>query len=78
LKESRENDEHPARLAPVTAIAMTRRMIDHSDLRPIGHNPQWQTVGVREQNCNQCGQKIAKEWLTPNLSVSNTSKKSDG
>lgn len=33
LKESRENDEQPARLAPVTAIAMTRRMIDHSDLR---------------------------------------------
>ena len=33
LKESRENDEQPARLAPATAIAMTRRMIDHSDLR---------------------------------------------
>ena len=33
LKESRENDEQPARLAPVTAIATTRRMIDHSDLR---------------------------------------------
>jgi hypothetical protein len=33
LKESRENDEHPARLAPVMAIAMTRRMMDHSDLR---------------------------------------------
>jgi hypothetical protein len=27
LKESRENEEHPARLAPATAIAMTRRMI---------------------------------------------------
>ena len=33
LKESRENDEQAARLAPVTAIAMTRRMIVHSDLR---------------------------------------------
>ena len=33
LKESRENDEHPARLAPVTAIAIIRRMIGHSDLR---------------------------------------------
>ena len=33
LKESRENDEQPARHAPVTAIAMTRRMMDHSDLR---------------------------------------------
>jgi hypothetical protein len=33
LKESRESDEQPARLAPVTAIATTRRMIDHSDLR---------------------------------------------
>ena len=33
LKESSEKDEHPARLAPATAIAMTRRMIDHSDLR---------------------------------------------
>jgi hypothetical protein len=33
LKESKESDEQPARLAPVTAIAMIRRMIDHSDLR---------------------------------------------
>ena len=33
LKESSENEEQPARLAPATAIAMTRRMIDHSDLR---------------------------------------------
>jgi hypothetical protein len=33
LKESSENEEQPARLAPVTAIAMIRRMIDHSDLR---------------------------------------------
>jgi hypothetical protein len=33
LKESKESDEQPARLAPVTAIAMTRRMMDHSDLR---------------------------------------------
>ena len=27
LKESMENEEQPARLAPATAIAMTRRMI---------------------------------------------------
>ena len=33
LKESKESDEQPARLAPVTAIAMIRRMSDHSDLR---------------------------------------------
>ena len=33
LKESRESDEQPARLAPATAIATTRSMIDHSDLR---------------------------------------------
>lgn len=33
LKESKESDEQPVRLAPVTAIAMIRRMIDHSDLR---------------------------------------------
>lgn len=33
LKESRESDEQPARPAPATAIAMIRRMIDHSDLR---------------------------------------------
>jgi hypothetical protein len=33
LKESRESDEQPARLAPVTAIATTRRMIVYSDLR---------------------------------------------
>jgi hypothetical protein len=33
LKESTESDEQPARLAPVTAIATTRRMIVHSDLR---------------------------------------------
>jgi len=42
LKESSENDEQPARLAPVTAIATTRRMIDHSDLR------QSATVPYRE------------------------------
>jgi hypothetical protein len=33
LKESRESDEQPARPTPATAIAMIRRMIDHSDLR---------------------------------------------
>ena len=33
LKESSEKDEQPARPAPVTAIAMTRRMTNHSDLR---------------------------------------------
>ena len=33
LKESKESDEQPVRLAPVTAIAMIRRMIENSDLR---------------------------------------------
>jgi hypothetical protein len=56
LKESRENDEQPAMLAPVTAIAMTRRMIDHSELAAIRHNPQWRTIGAQEQSCNQSGQ----------------------
>jgi hypothetical protein len=30
LKASQENEEQPARLAPATAIAMTRRMINPS------------------------------------------------
>ena len=54
LKESR--DEHPARLAPVTAIAMTRRMIDHSDLRQSATIPNGRTIGAQEQSCNQSGQ----------------------
>jgi hypothetical protein len=39
LKESKESDEQPPRLAPVTAIAMIRRMIDHSDLRQSATTP---------------------------------------
>jgi hypothetical protein len=38
LKESRENEEQPARKIPVRAIAITRRMIDHSTVA-IRHNP---------------------------------------
>ena len=30
FRESSENEEHPARLIPATAIAITRRMINHS------------------------------------------------
>jgi hypothetical protein len=56
LKESRESDEQPARLAPVTAIAMTRRMIDHSDLRQSATIPNGRTIGALEQSCNQSGQ----------------------
>jgi hypothetical protein len=37
FQESKENEEHPARLAPATAIAMTRRMINHSN---CGEQPQ--------------------------------------
>ena len=67
LKESRENDEQPARPAPATAIAMTRRMINHSDLRQSATIPM-ATIGVREQSCNRSG-KIVKGWLTPSISV---------
>jgi hypothetical protein len=56
LKESRENDEQPARLAPVTAIAMIRRMIDRPELAAIRRNPQSRTIGAQEQSCNQSGQ----------------------
>jgi len=49
--ESRENEEHPARLAPATAIAMTRRMINHSTVANR-HNPQSPTIRAREQGCN--------------------------
>ena len=45
LKESRENEEHPAKLAPATAIAMTRRMINHSTAAN-SHNPQLPTIGA--------------------------------
>jgi hypothetical protein len=52
LKESNERDEHPARLAPATAIAMARRMTDHSDLRQSATS---RTIGAREQSCNRVG-----------------------
>ena len=45
LKESKENEEHPARLAPATAIAITRRIINHSTAANR-HNPQAGTIGV--------------------------------
>jgi hypothetical protein len=38
-----ENEEHPAKLAPATAIAMTRRMINHSTAAN-SHNPQSPTI----------------------------------
>ena len=38
LKESNENDEQPARLIPLKAIAITRRMTGHSTVA-IRHNP---------------------------------------
>lgn len=38
LKAS-ENEEHPPRLIPVTAIAMTRRMIDHPDCGVLPQSP---------------------------------------
>ena len=40
FNQSNENEEHPARLAPVTAIATARRMIEHSDWRQDRHNPE--------------------------------------
>lgn len=39
FSESKEKEEHPARLAPATAIAMTRRMINHSTAAN-SHNPR--------------------------------------
>jgi len=44
FSESKENEEHPARLAPTTAIAMARRMINHSTAAN-SHNPQ-PTIGA--------------------------------
>jgi hypothetical protein len=41
FNESRENDEQPARLSPVAAIAITRRMINHSTAAN-SHNPRLQ------------------------------------
>jgi len=55
LKESRENEEHPARLAPATAIAMTRRIINHSTAAN-SHNPQSPTIGAWERGRNCVGQ----------------------
>ena len=55
LKESRENELQPARLSPATAIAMTRRMINHS-IAANRRNPQRQTIGVSEQSCNRARQ----------------------
>ena len=52
LKESSEKDEHPARLAQATAIAMTRRMIDHSDVR---QSATWATIRAQEQSCTRVG-----------------------
>jgi hypothetical protein len=46
LRESSENEEHPARLIPVTAIAMTRRMINHSTAAN-SHNPHADHKSVR-------------------------------
>jgi len=59
LKESRENEAHPARLIPVTEIAMTRMMtrrITATLIAASRHNPQWQTIEVPEQGCNRAAQ----------------------
>ena len=47
FRESSENEEHPARLIPATAIAMTRRMINHSTAAN-SHNPHpdHKSVGI--------------------------------
>jgi hypothetical protein len=55
LKAS-ENEEHPARLIPVTAMAMTRRMIDHPDCGALPQSPLWGTIGPPEHDCNHAGQ----------------------
>ena len=49
LKESNERDEHPARLAPATAIAMARRMTGHSDLRQSATRPDHRWTGTELQ-----------------------------
>jgi hypothetical protein len=48
FRESSENEEHPARLIPVTAIAMTRRMINHSTAAN-SHNPHADHKSVRTE-----------------------------
>jgi hypothetical protein len=55
LSESKENEEQPARLAPATAIAMTRRMI-HPPL-DCGQLPQspGPTIRVSGQRRNRAG-----------------------
>jgi hypothetical protein len=58
LKESNENEENeeqPARLIPVTAIAMTRRMNGHS-IAAIRHNPLFGTIEVRQLDRNRARQ----------------------
>ena len=47
LKASRENEEQPARLAPATAITMTRRMINPSLNAANRHNPRRDHRSVR-------------------------------
>jgi hypothetical protein len=48
LSESKENEEQPARLAPAMAIAMTRRMINHSTAAN-SHNPHQDHKSVRTE-----------------------------
>jgi hypothetical protein len=48
FRESSENEEHPARLIPATAIAMTRRMINHSTAAN-SHNPRTDHRSVRTE-----------------------------
>jgi hypothetical protein len=52
FRESSENDEHPARLTPVTAIAITRRMINHPTAANKPQSPLV-TIGAREPSCNR-------------------------
>jgi hypothetical protein len=48
FRESSENEEHPARLIPATAIAITRRMINHSTAAN-SHNPRTDHRSVRTE-----------------------------
>ena len=54
LKASKENDEQPARVNPVAAIAMPRRMINPPPIAAISHNPA-RTIGASGEPGNRAG-----------------------
>jgi hypothetical protein len=64
LRESNDNEEQPARPTPATAIAITRRMINHSTAA-IGHNPRWRPYGGRNGGATAWAYPL-KEWLIQN------------